>query len=762
MAGNIHEIGFAIAAHLSGNFLKTFAKANKVFQGVGDQLNKVNNELANVSGVVKLRNENAALKTSFENTKAELNRYREASRKAKNQDKELLAKIKEKKKELDNARKAIVANERSLATLEAKAGTTTKTLQALNRQHRELSRQSFSLGYQGKMSALSAQKTEVVGQMGTSFAGFMLAKDFAMSTLGAPVKQAMLVEDTMAEIRKVADDGTLKQMSELEGELRDMTLRIPKTFQELGAITAAAAQSGIVGKDNLLQFTEKASQMSVAFDMAADSAGEMMAKWKSGLNLDLGKVYELADIVNTMSNQNAATAKQIGGVIMRSGALAASAGLGEKELVALAGSLIGSGATEETAATGIEAIIREATKGGLMGEKQKDAFSYVGFSSSDLQKGMQKDATGTLLKVLENLKNKIPKEMHTMYLTAMFGDVGSKALAPLLKNTELLKKNIELATNPMAYANSMLKEFESRAATTSNAFVLMGNAVTTFASIAGKPLLDPIKEGAVWFIECAKSMAAWAEENKGFIRTMMTVGATIIGVAVATAAAKFAIVTTLYPILTLVQGYQALKHCVELYKLSQFAATVAANGFGAALKGLFMNPVGLAIAGIAALIYGGKLLYENWDTIKQKAAELWAWISDIFGKIGDAISGAWEKAKAFFGFGLKSTTVEVMTKQGNATAQVPAMANGGIVTGPTFALVGEGRESEAVLPLSKLGSMLGNRSSNSNVVVNLSVNVSGSSQDAYADVKRGISEGSANLKRELERLLNDQRRLSFA
>ena len=34
------------------------------------------------------------------------------------------------------------------------------------------------------------------------------------------------------------------------------------------------------------------------------------------------------------------------------------------------------------------------------------------------------------------------------------------------------------------------------------------------------------------------------------------------------------------------------------------------------------------------------------------------------------------------------------------------MAEGGVATGPTLAMIGEGNESEAVLPLSKLGGML--------------------------------------------------------
>ena len=47
-----------------------------------------------------------------------------------------------------------------------------------------------------------------------------------------------------------------------------------------------------------------------------------------------------------------------------------------------------------------------------------------------------------------------------------------------------------------------------------------------------------------------------------------------------------------------------------------------------------------------------------------------------------------------------------------AEGSIPALAEGGIVTGPTLALIGEGRESEAVIPLSKLDGMMnggGNR-----------------------------------------------------
>lgn len=90
--------------------------------------------------------------------------------------------------------------------------------------------------------------------------------------------------------------------------------------------------------------------------------------------------------------------------------------------------------------------------------------------------------------------------------------------------------------------------------------------------------------------------------------------------------------------------------------------------------------------------------------------------------------------------------------------EVPGLAEGGVVTKPTLAWVGEGRESEAILPLSKLQGLM----TPNGVTVNFSpvIHLTGS-QDAYGELQRGLAEGQASLKAELERLLVHQRRLSF-
>jgi hypothetical protein len=48
---------------------------------------------------------------------------------------------------------------------------------------------------------------------------------------------------------------------------------------------------------------------------------------------------------------------------------------------------------------------------------------------------------------------------------------------------------------------------------------------------------------------------------------------------------------------------------------------------------------------------------------------------------------------------------------------IPMLAEGGIATGPTLAMIGEGKGPEAVIPLDKLEGMLGGGFGGQNVVV---------------------------------------------
>ena len=66
----------------------------------------------------------------------------------------------------------------------------------------------------------------------------------------------------------------------------------------------------------------------------------------------------------------------------------------------------------------------------------------------------------------------------------------------------------------------------------------------------------------------------------------------------------------------------------------------------------------------------------------------------------------------------------------NEMKGVPAMANGGIVTGPTLALIGEGRGPEAVIPLNRMKDFgMGGGT-------NVTINVNGGDPNAVVDALR--------------------------
>lgn len=156
-----------------------------------------------------------------------------------------------------------------------------------------------------------------------------------------------------------------------------------------------------------------------------------------------------------------------------------------------------------------------------------------------------------------------------------------------------------------------------------------------------------------------------------------------------------------------------------------------------------------------------------WDSITLAASAAWEGIKGIVSGVIDWIASKleWVSEKIDAVKNLGSNIVNGAKNIGSSVVSdivnFVGLASGGVATGPTLALIGEGGESEAVVPLSKLESMIGG-GGDGGVVVNFapSITVSGGG-DAYAGVSRALAEGQANLKRELEKLLANQRRVAY-
>ena len=851
---------FEVAAAVNSKFPSAFKKAAETVQKAEDRVRGLNKQYEKVGSLIKQTEKTKQLSAQYFRQKEALNNLRAAIQRTNSTSSVMLSEEKKLAKAVNDSHRALNTQTKSLSNLRKELNLTGRSLDDVKKKHKLLAEQSAVASRVNNI----AKARSGVEFMESSLAEKGMGSMVALSTLGSsvmhyaetPVKQAMQMEDAMAEIKKVVDFASPDGLQKMQAALEKMSLSIPITAEGLAKITAAAGQAGIAEKD-LIRFTETAAKMGVAFDISAEEAGEMMAKWRSGMNLTQDQVESLADATNALSNNNAAMAKQVGEALKRYGALGKVAGLTEKQTAAMAATIIGAGAEAEVAATGMNAFMRALTKGGSMTDLQKAAFGNLGFDALQLQKDVQKNAPKTIFAVLEAVKTKLPKELQMQYLTAMFGEEGARAMGPMLANTEKLRENFDLVAESEKYAGSMEKEFLSRSATTSNALELASNAMSYFARAVGDPMLGTLKERALDFVKLGEAAGTWIKENQTLVKWFLYISGVVLScVAVfhmlrvaffVLGAPVLKLITTgmkLYEGLLLIRGglstntaaIKAYSFAMSVWKGGILVATkalgglkVAATAAGSAMKFMFTNPIGMAITAIATLVLAGIYLYKNWDEVKAKLVELWTAFEEKFpglaatmkniyeGSIKPTIDGikttfqglisfisgvfsgdwtkAWEGAKTSFSgcfqalpefakgplnlvISLANKAIAGLNSLGSFTVpdwvpgvggksmginipQIPMLASGGIATGPSLAMVGEGREPEAILPLSRLGGMMG--AGGPSISVNFSpvIQITGAGA-VREDVQSGLSAGVADLKRELERLLNSERRLSYA
>lgn len=220
--------------------------------------------------------------------------------------------------------------------------------------------------------------------------------------------------------------------------------------------------------------------------------------------------------------------------------------------------------------------------------------------------------------------------------------------------------------------------------------------------------------------------------------------------------------------------------------------SVAVKGVGAAMKFLMANPIVLFLAGLVA---AGVAVYKNWDELKAMAVSA-----------AQVISGAWSSAmtsiQGFFAntfdslatimkgpintiIAMINSIVESINgmafnvpdwvpaiggqKFGVELPKIPQLAEGGIATQPTLATIAEAGEAEAVIPLSKLSTMLqplpaAGGEGAGGTVINFSpvINVQGGGVDVAGAVQTGLRSGYEEFRANMQRFMTEQKRLSFA
>lgn len=398
---------------------------------------------------------------------------------------------------------------------------------AMERQQKRLATISDA---QAKMAANKKTRDDIPGEL------FGLAAASAPAIYAA--KKAVDYESAFAGVTKVVN---FKDAGE-EGQTRRSMMKLAADLgvDQVGMtnIVAAAGEAGI-GKradgttdaNELLRFAGDASKMSVAMEMTAEEAGTTLAKWRSAMGMDQDQAMRLADYSNAISNEMAAKPAEVARVMLRQGATTMKAGFTDRQAAALAASLIAGGEGEETTATAMKNITGRLNKSFAATKAQKDTLAMLGFDPMALAKDMQRDAGGTLFKVLGKIGTQ-DKDKQAAVISQLFGEEVVGAVSKLTANTDLLRKAMKLAGDEAAYAGSMEAEYQNKAKTRQAMLDRAGSNIERLTIIIGDsflPILDEVVAPIADLASSAADLLDTSSAAKETVGWLAKAGAALIG-----------------------------------------------------------------------------------------------------------------------------------------------------------------------------------------------------------------------------------------
>ncbi|MCE5315161.1 MAG: phage tail tape measure protein [Armatimonadota bacterium] len=823
MARTVREMMLVFGGSVSAALKTATTDTAKRLQQVNEQIKAIDKAKIDADKFRKLQEKVLSDAEAFEIMKREVGRLNQELYDSERPSAKLITQFEKARAVMEKAEAKLKDNRSELTMLKGslndagvsvdKLSTDMKLLgerEAVVRKESEALRKSQAqfLALQGKISANRSATADARGQL-LDAAGMA-------AVIALPVKEAMDFESAMADVRKVVDGlDDPKKFQAMSKAIMDLTTkgRIPMAADQLAQIVAAGGQAGFAGKE-LIGFARDAAKMGIAFDITAEESGLFMSRWRKSFDLTQQAVVKLADKINYLGNTSGAKAAQISNVVTRIGPLGKIGGIASGEIAALGASMVSMGVEEELAATGIKKLIVTLNAGSAATKEQQGAFNKLGINAVDLSKRMQKDAAGSIVMVIEKLKQ-LPKYEQTATLKRLFGEEGLAAIGSVVSGLDQVKENLRRVGDAAKYTGSMQKEYETRSKVTANSLQILQNQAVRGANKFGSVLLPEIVKISEKLGPVIDKVVTWTEKNPKLWSTIVKVATGLASLRVATMGLRYAYLVTEGSVLSFLKVFQKqtyldiaakvgkLAQTLRLASIWQGIVTAAQWAWNTSLYGC---PIVWIIAGIAALGAGIYLLVKHWDKVKGAMSRAWNWFLKfatdgpgkfipIVGAIGQIakhwdivktavksvwewLGRAWDRMKKLTDTFANSKAGQFMRKYGAwspagmALNAIAKHARGGIFTQPHVGMVAESGP-EAIIPLSNRArgrSLLGQAAGQlgmagagaGNVTVSFApvINISGNADRATLDSALGRAKD--DFKRMFEDLMRDMRRRSMA
>lgn len=362
-------------------------------------------------------------------------------------------------------------------------------------------------GTQSKIGSLTKSISNI-GTVGLATMG-AVATAAAVGIAGC-TKEAQALESAMAPVVRyvdgladasgavsdaIANNGkTFKQnYGALKTYIQDLSTDIPRTTDQLTAMSAALGQSGIgVDKQLTTGYLRDTAVAATAMGLDDQTAGNYVAKWEASFNFDHKQVMTLLDQINYLGANNATTAGEIAQSVNSAASMGQIAGVDPAATAAMATAMQATGVATDRVGTSISRIYTNLSKGSSATKAQKEMWEELGFTAEGIAKSMQTDGVGTLKEVFTALQD-MPGERKVAALSTLFGQWAIEGGAKITNNLDAYGKALAMVSDPSLYTGSMEREFIIQASTSESIDTMVKNSVTALKQDIGTEFL-PVKK----------------------------------------------------------------------------------------------------------------------------------------------------------------------------------------------------------------------------------------------------------------------------
>lgn len=410
-------------------------------------------------------------------------------------------------------------------------------------------------------------------------------------------------------------DDTEEGYRRLSEGIREMAKELPASAVEIAGVAEAAGQLGIQN-EHILSFTRTMIDLGEATNLTAEQAATEFARFANIVGMSQKDFDRLGSTVVDLGNNLATTEAEIVSMAMRIAGAGAQVGLTEAQIMSFAGALSSVGIEAEAGGSAFSRVmINIANEVETGGDKLEQFARVAGMSAGDFATAFQKDAAGAILAFITGL-GRMSEEGENVF--GVLEDLGLSeirvrdALLRASNASDVFTESLEMGSRAWEENTALTEEAEQRYNTTESQLRMMWNRIKDVAITLGnslvpavmsaldaaEPLIQKIEEGA-------QAFADMDEEQQRTILKMLALTA-----AVGPAAVVMGNLTTATGGLLRMGG-----------RVATMLGTASATGKGTGLLGAIAamgpakaTPVGLAVAGVAALT--GGLYYLSRDMRK--------------------------------------------------------------------------------------------------------------------------------------------------